>query len=267
MPRSTPSASANPPDALQGDPELTGTIENMGGRAVWLAVALSEGTRYVYRVYPIPANGVFDINFMHAFPDDWDDASQRIAGIWFLARGAHPKFSSIYYTVHAVPGRALRRPQSLASLPILVDGRPVGAKPVALSAGRHVVASADKQVKIALLKIDPVNLPRTSSFGLQWNRQSPTVLDVTARKTANPFLLVFGEAFHPEWQATLNGSEPLPHVVVDGVVNGWLVPSLPDGGEISLAFVGQRYYTVAAIALDRRLDRHARARVCAIAVA
>ncbi|HVR46362.1 MAG TPA: alpha-(1-_3)-arabinofuranosyltransferase family protein [Candidatus Binatia bacterium] len=237
---------ADPPDALSGDPELTGTIENMGGRAVWLAVALSNGGRYAYRVYPVPQNGVFDVNFMHAFPDDWDDASQRVAGIWFLTRGAHPNFSSIYYTVHAIPERALRRPQSLASLPIRIDGRPLGAQPVSLSAGRHVVASGDKQVKITLLSIDPVDLPRTNSFGLQWNRRSPTMLDVTARKTANPFLLVFGEAFHPEWQATLNGSEPLPHVVVDGVVNGWLVPSLPDGGEISLVFVGQRYYTIAA---------------------
>ena len=62
------------------------------------------------------------------------------------------------------------------------------------------------------------------------------------RAATNPFLLVFGEAYHPEWQATLNGGEPLPHVIVDGVVNGWIVPSLPDGGEIALTFAGQRYY-------------------------
>ncbi len=237
---------ANPPDALAGDPELTGTVEKMGGQAVWLAVALSDRGRYVYRVYPIPQNGLFDINFMHAYPDAWDDASKRIAGIWFLARGSHPTFSSISYTVHAIPERALRRPQSLVSLPIRIDGRPVGAQPVSLAAGRHVVASADSQVKITLLSIEPVDLPRTNPVGLRWNRQSPTSLSVTANKTASPFLLVFGEAFHSEWQATLNGSEPLPHVVVDGVVNGWLVPSLPDGGEISLVFVGQRYYTIAA---------------------
>ncbi len=237
---------ADPPDALSGDPELTGTIEKMGGHAVWLAVALSDRGRYVYRVYPIPQSGLFDINFMHAFPNGWDDASLRVAGIWFLARGAHPKFSSIYYTMHAIPERALRRPQSLVSLPLLVDGRRVGTQPMALAAGRHVVASGDKQVKITLLSIEPVDLPRSNPVGLQWHRRSTTQLDVTANKTSNPFLLVFGEAFHPEWQATLNGSEPLPHVVVDGVVNGWLVPSLPDGGDISLVFVEQRYYTIAA---------------------
>ncbi|MBV8345503.1 MAG: DUF3367 domain-containing protein [Candidatus Eremiobacteraeota bacterium] len=237
---------ADPPEALTGDPEFTGTVENAGDHAVWLAVALSHRGQYVYRLYPIPQTGAFDINFMHAFPNDWGDTSQRVAGIWFLVRGAHPKFSAISYTVHAIPGRALRRPESLGRLPIRIDGKPVGTQPVSLSAGRHVVVSSDKQLKITLLNVEPVNLPRTSSFALQWNRLSPTALDVSAQKTANPFLLVFGEAFHPEWQATLNGSEPLPHVVVDGVANGWLVPSLPDGGEISLVFVGRRYYVIAA---------------------
>jgi len=237
---------ADPPNALAGDPELTGNVENMGGHAVWLAVALSDRGRYLYRLFPIPQNGVFDVNFMHAFPNDWDDTSQRVSGIWFLSRGGRPKFSAISYTVHAIPERDLRRPQSLANLPIRVDGRTIRSQTVSLSAGRHVVASGDNQLKITLLNVRPVDLPRTSSFALQWNRLSPTALDVTAKKTANPFLLVFGEAFHPEWQATLNGSAPLPHVVVDGVVNGWLVPSLPDGGEISLVFVAQRYYEIAA---------------------
>jgi hypothetical protein len=237
---------ANPP-GLAGDPEISGTLENMGGHAVWVAVALSDRGKYVYRLYPIPQSGTFDINFMHAFPNDWNDASQRVAGVWFLARGSHPKFSAVYYIVHAIPARALRRPQSLARLPIRIDGKTIGSQPVSLSAGRHVFASGDKQLKITLLSIKPVNLPRTNSFGLQWNRLSPTKLDVTAQKTADPFLLVFGEAFHPEWQATLNGSVPLPHVLVNGVANGWLVPSLPDGGQISLVFVGQRYYAIAAV--------------------
>lgn len=237
----------NPPDGLEGDPELTGTVENAGGHAVWLAVALFRAGQYTYRVFPIPQTGTFDVNFMHAFPNDWNDGSERVAGLWLLARGARPKFSAISYTVHAIPERALRRPQSLGNLPLRIDGRPVGSQPVSLSAGKHTVASGDKQLKITLLTLQPVNLPRTDSFSLQWNRRSTTALDVTAKKTVNPFLLVFGEAFHPEWQATLNGSEPLPHVIVNGVVNGWLVPSLPDGGEISLVFVGQRYYAVAAI--------------------
>jgi hypothetical protein len=236
----------NPPNDLNGDPEVQGTVENIGTRGMWLAVALADGGSVTYRTFPIPKDGAFDINFMHAFPNGWYDGSQRIVGIWFITRDRHPKFSAIYYNLHAMPARALRRPESLTNLPIRVDGKSVGAKPVFLTVGRHTVASADRQVKITLLRIDPVKGPRTQAFALKWQRRSPTALDVTTKATANPFLLVFGEAYSPEWQATL-GAQALPHVIVNGVENGWIVPSLPDGGEIALTFVAQRYYNTAAI--------------------
>ncbi len=236
----------NPPTGLAGDPEIDGSVEGTDVHSVWLAVALADGVNVVYRTFPIAQDGTFDINFMHAFPDGWFDGTQRIIGIWFVSRGTRPKFSAIYYNLHAMPARALRRPQSLTNLPIRIDGRTIGSAPVFLSAGRHTVASGDRQVKMTLLTLDPVKLPRTKAFALTWQRESPTALKVTARAATNPFLLVFGEAYHPEWQATLGG-EPLPHVVVDGVVNGWIVPSLPDGGEIALTFAGQRYYVIAAL--------------------
>jgi hypothetical protein len=69
---------------------------------------------------------------------------------------------------------------------------------------------------------------------------------VTVPVRANPFLLVFGDAYHPEWQATVNG-KLLNHVIVNGVSNGWVVPALPLGGTIALRFIGQRYYIVAGI--------------------
>jgi hypothetical protein len=238
-------ALAKPP-SLAGDPEIAGTVENVGSRPVWLAVALADRGSVAYRVFPISQNGAFDINVMHAFPNSWSDGSQSVAGIWFITRGTRPKFSAVYYNLHAMPARDLRRPQSLTDLPVRVDGKVVGSRPVFLSAGRHLVRSADRQVKITLLTVDPVNLPRTQTLGLAWQRRSTTALSVTAKSTADPFLLVFGEAYHPEWQATLNGSEPLAHVMVDGVFNGWIVPSLPDGGEIALTFSGQRYYAIAA---------------------
>ncbi|MGA2760018.1 MAG: hypothetical protein ABSF08_06850, partial [Candidatus Cybelea sp.] len=73
-------------------------------------------------------------------------------------------------------------------------------------------------------------------------------VDVTVPVNANAasFLLVFGDAFHPEWQATVNG-KLLNHVIVNGVSNGWIVPALPQGGTIALRFAGQRYYIIAAI--------------------
>ena len=137
----------------------------------------------------------------------------------------------------------LRRPQSLTSLSIRIDGRLVGGAPVFLTGGTHKVVSADKQVKIGLLTLNPLTLPRTRDFGLVWQRRSPTAIEVTSKSTATPFLLVFGEAYHPEWQATYDG-QVLPHVIVNGVENGWIVPSLPDGGQISLKFNGQLPYVI-----------------------
>jgi hypothetical protein len=235
-----------PPTGLAGDPEIDGTVEGADARPAWLAVALADGANVIYRTFPIAQDGAFDINFMHAFPDGWFDRTQRIVGIWFISRGAAPKFSAIYYNLHAMPARALRRPQSLTDLPIRIDGKAIGAAAVFLSAGRHTVASGDRQVKMTLLTLDPVKLPRTKPFALTWQRESPTALKVTTRSATSPFLLVFGEAYHPEWQASLGG-EPLPHVIVDGVVNGWIVPSLPEGADITLTFAGQRYYFVAAL--------------------
>ncbi|MBV8196624.1 MAG: hypothetical protein JO263_00695 [Candidatus Eremiobacteraeota bacterium] len=238
-------AIAPPPAGLTGDPEIGGTIERIGNRGAWLAVALVDRGRTDYRIAPIAPGGPFDVNFLHAFPNNWFDGPQRIAGMWFIWRDAHPTFSGLYYNVHAMPERALRRPQSLTHLPVRVDGRMVGSAPVALPAGRHVIASGDPQVNMTLLSVEPISLPQTAPFGVAWQRRSPTALTATVKRTQNPFLLVFDEAYHREWQATLDG-QPLPHVIVDGMVNGWLVPSLPNGGQIAVTFGGQTFYIVAA---------------------
>ena len=213
------------------------------GRAS-LAVALADKGRVLYRLFPVAGDGSFDINFMHAFPNDWNDASQRVAGMWFLVRGGRAKLTNVQYGLHAMPARALRAPASLSSVPLLVDGKPTGTGPVFLARGRHLVASADRQVNIGLLTLEPTSSPLTRDFGLVWQRRSTTSLDVTAAGSASPFLLVFDEAYHPEWKATLDG-EMLPHVIVNGVANGWIVPSLPDGGKILLTFTGQQYYVIA----------------------
>jgi hypothetical protein len=243
-PSFTSVALTNPRAGLTGDPEVMGSVTGTANRGVSIAIALSDRNgRILYRLFPIARDGAFDINFMHAFPNDWNDVSRRVVGIWLIGRGNHPRFSTLFYAVHAMPARALRRPQSLTSLPIRIDGRLVGSAPVFLTGGTHKVVSADKQVKIGLLTLNPVTLPRTRDFGLVWQRRSPTAIEVTSKSTATPFLLVFGEAYHPEWQATYDG-QVLPHVIVDGVDNGWIVPSLPDGGQISLKFNGQLPYVI-----------------------
>lgn len=238
-------AVAEPPGGLDGDPDIIGSVASSGSGNPWLAVALGVRGSVAYRLFPLPQQGNFDINFMHAFPNDWYDGYQRVLGLWFVSRGTRLKLSGLYYNLHAMPARALRHPQSLSSLPVQVDGRLVTG-PIALSRGSHVVKSADREVKIGLLSMEPVTLPKTRPFTLAWQRHSATSLDVTVNANADPFLLVFGDAFHPEWQATVNG-KVLDHVIVNGISNGWIVPSLPQGGTIALRFSGQRYYVIAGI--------------------
>ncbi len=229
---------------LNSDPELVGSVVNTGNGGASLAVALVHGGRVVYRLFPIAADNSFHISFMHAFPNDWSDASQRIAGIWLLDRGSQPKFTGLAYNAHALPARSLSSPGSISALPVRIDGKRIGVAPIFLARGRHLVASAYRQMKIGLLRLEPANLPRTRSFKLRWQRPSATTIDVSAGRTSSPFLLVFGESYHPEWRATLGG-EALPHLVVNGVANGWIVPSLPRGGRILLTFAGQQYYVIA----------------------
>lgn len=236
-------ALAKPQAGLSGDPEVTGNVTGTGNRGAALAVALSSRGRVTYRLFPIARDGSFDISFLHAFPNDWTDATQRIVGLWFVSRGSHPHFTGLYYNVHAMPGRALPNPQSLVKLPIQIDGKPSAAGVVYLSRGRHTVASADRYLKIGSLTLEPLTLPRTRDVQLTWQRRAPTAINVTAKNAADPFLLVFGEAYHPEWKATLDGVV-LPHVIVNGVENGWIVPSLPAGGTVTLTFTGQLLYVI-----------------------
>ncbi len=76
---------------------------------------------------------------------------------------------------------------------------------------------------------------------LKTRRESPVALQADACAATPPFILVFGESYHPEWSASLDG-RTLTHVQVNGFENGWLVPSLRSGQRISLAFLAQRRF-------------------------
>ena len=237
---------APPPNDLAGDPDIVGTVAGSGG-VRWIAAAIQREGKIDYRLFPVATDGSFDINFLHAFPNDWVDQSRRVVGIWFLARDGRATLSSVFYNLHAMPAREMRRPQSLDAPPITIDKRPVLSEPVYLTAGRHLVASADRQVKLGLLTVTPVTLPKTTHYPLQWDRRSPTSVDVTVRGSPDPFLLVFGEAYHPKWEAMLDGT-PLKHVVVDGLVNGWIVPPVSDAtATIELRFADQLSYVVSGL--------------------
>lgn len=239
-------ALAKPPTGLVGDPGIAGTLSKAGPDGASLAVALRQNGSILYRVFPIARADSFDIEFLHAFPNDWNDASLQVVGVWLLAQDSRAALSGLYYDLHGMPAQNLHRPSALTSLQIRVDGKPVrDTASVFLTRGRHTAKSGDWQAEIGLLNVQPANLPRTQDFGVTWQRRSPTAIDVTAKATDVPFLLVFGEAYHPEWTARLNG-EVLPHVIVNGVSNGWIVPRLAASSQIELSFAGQQYYVLAA---------------------
>jgi hypothetical protein len=237
---------AVPDNGLLGDPNLTGNAVGTGGRTV-LAVALAGRAGVVYRIIPITSDGDFDLSFLHAFPNSWNDASERIVGLWFVAGASQPVLWKLSYRLHAMPTVTLRDRSAFERLPVRLDGKPVGAQPVLLSRGEHLVESAEPKLKIERLTVEPVSLPKTRRFAVSWKRRSPTQLTVSVKNASRPFLLVFGETYHPEWQATLDG-KTLMHVAVNGVANGWLVPRLPaSGSDIILSFTAQRKYNEAAV--------------------
>ncbi len=236
---------APPPEGLKGDPELQGNAVRTGGR-VGLAVEIAEPGRVIYRTIPLTWDGNFDINFLNAFPNGWNDGSKRVVGMWFVAGASQPVIGNLLYRMHAMPTITLRIRHAFDRLPVLLDGKPIGAEPVFLSRGEHLIESAARKLKIDRLTVSPMTLPNTRSVALSWTRRSPTQLEVSVKNATRPFLLVFGESFHPRWQATLDGKR-LTHVSVDGLANGWLVPRLPgSGARIVLSFAAQRAYDVAA---------------------
>jgi hypothetical protein len=199
-----------------------------------------------YRVYPLPQNGFFDVNFMHAFTNNWYDNDRPIEGVWMVGRGSRVQVSDLFYGLHAMPARNAGRLREPDRVPLRLDGAILKKQPVFLRAGRHAVASAAWWVKMNLLEVEPTTLPVTSDLALQWQQLNPTGINVTVPSNHNAFLLVFNSAFHPEWQARVNG-RPLNHVIVNGLSNGWLVPNLPQGGTISLRFTAQQNYVLSAL--------------------
>ena len=88
-----------------------------------------------------------------------------------------------------MPARALHRPQSLTSLPIRVDGKLV-TQPVFFP-GQARRDSADPEVKIGLLSMDPVTLPEDATLR---TRLAATLSDLGRRDRAGkgkcgPFLV------------------------------------------------------------------------------
>ncbi|MGZ3576754.1 MAG: hypothetical protein ACXVA3_15910 [Vulcanimicrobiaceae bacterium] len=128
-------------------------------------------------------------------------------------------------------------------VPLLVDGKPI-RDVVRLSRGIHHVESALPYEEIATLTAESAGSPAVRVVTLHADRTSPVSLDVRTDRAVAPFLLVFGESYHPHWKAFLNGRE-LTHIEADGFANGWIVPGLHPGEQITVRFTAQRWFVLA----------------------
>jgi hypothetical protein len=60
-----------------------------------------------------------------------------------------------------------------------------------------------------------------------------------------PYLLVFNESFHPDWEASIDG-ERLDHIKVDGYANGFWVHQ-PGVQHVTVEFSVQPAFTISVL--------------------
>ncbi len=80
-----------------------------------------------------------------------------------------------------------------------------------------------------------------------WKQIDPTFYEANVDSAA-PYLLVFKEAFNPEWKLTIKNStnrEP-PHIKVNTYANGWVIDS-KGPHTINIEYKPQRYYDIGLI--------------------
>ena len=95
---------------------------------------------------------------------------------------------------------------------------------------------------VLLLRDAATKLPNAADVELHVLASSPTGyrLAVEAR---SPFVLVFNESHHEDWQARIDGA-PLEHFKVDGYANGYWVDRAGEF-EVSIEFAPQRAFEIA----------------------
>jgi arabinofuranan 3-O-arabinosyltransferase len=82
---------------------------------------------------------------------------------------------------------------------------------------------------------------RTSLPIVEYDKLGPAEFDVRVSRATGPYLLVLTESFAHGWQLQINGQEAtLPHVVVDGYANGWLIDRR-GSYQVRLAYQPERF--------------------------
>ena len=98
-------------------------------------------------------------------------------------------------------------------------------------------------VKIERVFTNPILLKSSSKEKtkqlpeIKFTKINPTRYQVEVTHAVEPYLLIFSEAYHPEWQASIEGE----HLMVNGFANGWWIKKTGDY-QIILDFKPQRIY-------------------------
>ncbi len=235
------------PRTAVGDPSLEAYYTADPLVDAWIAVTYSATSRgpIAYRIYPV-GNGALDLGLLSGLENSAEDSNQTITGVWFvvssgmqapLPTDAASILSGAHIKLHAIGSSPIGR--------VLLDGLDA-TNPVAVKAGIHTVRFAASGARLRNVLVQRAASPKSELVPLVWHRWTPVHLTVDLPRAHYPTLIVFGESYHPEWQAKC-GDERLPHVVVDGYANGWLVPNSCHAPAIDVFFVAQRLYTISLL--------------------
>jgi len=123
------------------------------------------------------------------------------------------------------------------------------AATIGLSAGRHVLESADSGslalTDLTLTRGNPQQLPTTGTRPVTTNDWLGDRRSVTVGTGRASYLQIY-ENHNPGWKATLNGKELKP-VRIDGWQQGWLIPA-GQGGTVALEYEPAKLYEGGLIA-------------------
>ena len=223
------------PSRLAGDPDFVGNVGRERETAIFgLAVALA-GPAAASSIGSFPlARTVRSTSTSSRVPERLERCAERDRrAMAVVARRAVRGSTDLHYSVHALPALERRAPAGARRRRrFSIDGRPIGAA-TGCTFARTATSSriADRNIKIGLVDDRTGDAPADAAVWASLAATLAHAIDVTAAANAARFCSFSARHTIRSGRHSV-GVVPPRHVVVNGVSNGWIVPSLPSGGKI-----------------------------------